>query len=85
MVIPKPEGAFYTIVGLPVSDAEHFCQWLLTDFRDNNETLMLAPDAGFYATPRKGTNEVRIAYVLNTTAITRCIELLKIALTQYEG
>ena len=85
VVIPKPEGAFYTIVGLPVSDAEHFCQWLLTDFRDNNETLMLAPAAGFYATPGKGTNEVRIAYVLNTTAITRCIELLEIALTQYEG
>lgn len=84
VVIPKPEGAFYTIVGLPVADAEHFCQWLLTDFRDNNETVMLAPAAGFYATPGKGTNEVRIAYVLNTTAITRCVELLKIALETYK-
>ncbi len=83
VVIPKPEGAFYTIVGLPVADSEHFCQWLLTDFRDNNETLMLAPASGFYATPGKGKNEVRIAYVLNTTAITRCIELLKKALIQY--
>lgn len=83
VVIPKPEGAFYTIVGLPVDDAEHFCQWLLTDFRDNNETLMLAPAAGFYATPGRGKNEVRIAYVLNTTAITRCIELLKKALMEY--
>lgn len=83
IVIPKPEGAFYTIVGLPVDDAEHFCQWLLTDFRDNNETLMLAPAAGFYATPGKGKNEVRIAYVLNTAAISRCIDILKKALTVY--
>ena len=83
VVIPKPEGAFYTIVGLPVSDAEHFCQWLLTDFRDNNETVMIAPAAGFYATPGMGKNEVRIAYVLNITAISRCVELLKKALEVY--
>lgn len=83
VVIPKPEGAFYTIVGLPVSDAEDFCKWLLTDFRDNNETVMIAPAAGFYATPGMGKNEVRIAYVLNTTAITRCIELIRKALDVY--
>jgi len=83
VTIPKPEGAFYSIVGLPVSDAEHFCQWLLTDFRDNNETLMIAPAAGFYATAGKGKNEVRIAYVLNTTSIARCVELLAKALSVY--
>ncbi len=83
VTIPKPEGAFYTIVGLPVKDAEHFCKWLLTDFRDNNETVMLAPASGFYATPGKGKNEVRIAYVLNTKALSRCIDLLKIALNVY--
>lgn len=84
VVIPKPEGAFYTIVGLPVADAEHFCQWLLTDFRDQNETVMLAPAAGFYATPGKGKNEVRIAYVLNINALSRCIEILKKALQAYQ-
>ena len=96
VIIPKPEGAFYTIVGLPVDDAEKFAIWLLTDFRDPSassgqaETLMLAPAAGFYtSTPlstgsTKGKNEVRIAYVLNTTAISRCVELLKIALDVYE-
>lgn len=83
VIIPKPEGAFYTIVGLPVDDAEHFCQWLLTDFRENNETLMLAPAAGFYATPGRGKNEVRIAYVLNTEAIRRSIEILQKALEVY--
>lgn len=84
VVIRKPEGAFYAIVGLPVKDAEDFCKWLLTDFRDQNETVMLAPAAGFYATKGMGKNEVRIAYVLNTESLKRCIELLKKALLKYQ-
>jgi aspartate aminotransferase len=84
VTVPKPEGAFYTIVGLPVDDAEHFCQWLLADFRDHNETVMLAPAAGFYSTPGKGRNEVRIAYVLGTAKLSRCIELIRKALEVYK-
>ncbi len=83
VTIPKPEGAFYTIVGLPVDDSEDFCRWLLTDFRDNNETVMVAPASGFYATKGLGKNEVRIAYVLNTRDLTRCVELLRKALIAY--
>ena len=89
VTIPKPEGAFYSIVGLPVSDSEDFAKWLLTDFRATNketgqlETLMVAPAGGFYATKGLGNNEVRIAYVLNTTDLTRCVELLSLAITQY--
>ena len=83
VTIPKPEGAFYSIVGLPVADSEDFAKWLLTDFRDNNETVMIAPAGGFYATKGLGKNEVRIAYVLNTTDLKRCIELLTRALLQY--
>jgi len=83
VTIPKPEGAFYTIVDLPVADAEHFCRWLLTDFRDHGETVMLAPAAGFYATKGKGKNQVRIAYVLNTKDLKRCVRLLELALTLY--
>lgn len=83
VTIPRPEGAFYTIVGLPVFDSEDFCRWLLTDFRDNNETVMVAPAAGFYATRGLGKNEVRIAYVLNTRDLTRCVELLEKALLEY--
>lgn len=91
VIVPKPEGAFYTIVGLPVPDAEDFCRWLLTDFRLNNpstssgqaETVMLAPAAGFYATPGRGKNEVRMAYVLNSQDLQRCLEILKRALSKY--
>lgn len=83
VTIPRPEGAFYTIVGLPVADSEDFCRWLLTDFRDKNETVMVAPAAGFYATKGLGKNEVRIAYVLNTKDLSRCIELLAKALVTY--
>ncbi len=98
VVVPKPEGAFYIIAGLPVADSEDFCRWLLTDFRDPSassgrassgggqpETLMLAPAGGFYATAGLGKNEVRIAYVLNTVALTRCLELLTKALEAYKA
>lgn len=83
VTIPKPEGAFYAIVGLPVRDAEDFAKYLLTTFRDKNETVMVAPAAGFYATSGKGKNEIRIAYVLNIEALKRSIEILKKALVAY--
>ncbi len=85
VTIPKPEGAFYAIVGLPVDDAERFAIWLLTDFRLNNETVMVAPAAGFYATPGKGKNEIRIAYVLNSEKLKRSILIIKAALDAYPG
>jgi aspartate aminotransferase len=81
--LPKPEGAFYSMVTLPVDDAEKFCIWMLSEFEDNNETLMLAPGAGFYATPGKGTNQVRLAYVLNLNDLKRCVEILRKALEDY--
>lgn len=83
VVIPKPEGAFYTIVGLPVKDAEDFCRYLLTDFSLNGETVMLAPAPGFYATKNAGKNEVRIAYVLNTSALKKAIRIVEEALKKY--
>lgn len=83
VTIPRPEGAFYTIVGLPVKDSEDFCRWLLTDFRDKGETVMIAPAAGFYATKGLGKSEVRIAYVLNTKDLSRSVELLRLALLAY--
>jgi aspartate aminotransferase len=83
VVIPKPEGAFYAIVKLPVADAEAFCQWLLTDFEEGGETVMLAPAAGFYATAGKGIDEVRIAYVLSVPKLKRSIQLIAKALAIY--
>ena len=80
---PNPEGAFYMIVKLPVKDSEDFCRWLLTDFRSKNETVMLAPAPGFYATSGMGMNEVRIAYVLKERDLKRSLELLKKALEEY--
>ncbi len=83
--IPKPEGAFYTIVTLPVKDSEDFCTWLLTDFRLHNATVMLAPAPGFYATKGSGTNQVRIAYVLNVHDLRKSIEIIREALRQYKN
>ncbi len=81
---PKPKGAFYTTVRLPVKNADDFSKWLLTDFQYNNQTVMLAPAAGFYATPGLGLNEVRIAYVLKLDDLKNAVECLKVALEQYK-
>jgi len=82
---PKPNGAFYTTVKLPVDDAETFAQWILTDFEHENQTVMVAPAAGFYSTPGLGKNEVRIAYVLKKEDLVNAIECLRIALEAYPG
>ena len=81
----KPQGAFYTIVKLPVDDADKFSTWLLKDFQLEKETIMLAPANGFYATPGKGVDEVRIAFVLNVKAMKRSMEILGEALKVYPG
>ncbi len=81
----KPKGAFYTIVKLPVDNAEKFSTWLLSEFNHKGETVMLAPANGFYATPGKGVDEVRIAFVLNLDSMKRSMEILRIALEQYPG
>jgi aspartate aminotransferase len=82
---PKPGGAFYLIARLPIDSAEKFCEWILTEFSDNKETVMLAPAEGFYATPGLGKDEVRIAYVLNVPALKRSMEILEKALKAYPG
>ena len=80
---PMPHGAFYTVVSLPVSDAEDFCRWCLTDFRLDGETIMMAPAAGFYRSPDLGNNQVRMAYVLKKEDLQRCLMLLRAALKAY--
>ena len=65
VVCIKPQGAFYIMAKLPIQDVEDFTRWMLTDFHFKNQTTMLAPGPGFYATPGKGRDEARIAYVLN--------------------
>ena len=82
---PKPKGAFYTMVRLPVDDAEKFAMWLLQEFEHNRQTVMLAPGSGFYKTPGLGKQEVRIAYVLNTDDLKNAMECLKRGLEAYPG
>ena len=83
--LPVPKGAFYSIVKLPVDDAEKFAQWLLEEFDYNGQTVMLAPASGFYYTPGLGKNEVRIAYVLKISDLQKAMEILSVALKTYPG
>ena len=82
---PIPMGAFYTVAKLPVDDAEKFCAWCLEHFNYENETVMMAPAAGFYTTPGLGVNEVRIAYVLKKEDLVRALFVLQKALEAYPG
>ncbi len=85
VIAPKPKGAFYLVTRLPVDDADNFAKWLLTDFEVNNETVLVAPAAGFYSTPGLGKDEVRIAYVLNIEDIRKAMHILAEALKVYPG
>jgi aspartate aminotransferase len=82
---PNPGGAFYAMARLPISDADHFCQWLLESFSYRDATVMLAPATGFYGTPGLGKDEVRLAYVLNVEAIHSAMDCLEKALDVYPG
>jgi aspartate aminotransferase len=81
----KPEGAFYVICELPVDSSEKFSQWMIEKFEHQGETVLVAPAPGFYATPGKGEKEIRIAYVINTEELKRALELLKMALEEYNA
>ncbi|PHN05250.1 pyridoxal phosphate-dependent aminotransferase [Flavilitoribacter nigricans] len=81
----KPGGAFYCFAQFPIDDADAFCQWLLEEFELDGATVMLSPGQGFYATPGLGHNEVRIAYVLNTTDLEAAMDCLEEALISYPG
>ncbi len=82
---PIPMGAFYTVVSLPVDDADRFCQWCLSDFSHEGETVFMAPASGFYTTPGLGRNEVRMAYVLAKEELARALTVLRHALEAYPG
>lgn len=82
---PKPKGAFYCVAKFPVDDADKFCQWLLEDFSFENQTVMMAPASGFYATKGLGKNEARIAYVLEKSALKNAVKCLEEALKVYPG
>jgi aspartate aminotransferase len=83
VICPMPGGAFYTIAQLPVDDADAFCQWLLSDFEYENQTVMLAPASGFYSDPELGKQQVRIAYVLNREDLAKALKCLEEGLKEY--
>jgi len=85
VVVRKPQGAFYMSVRLPIRDSERFVVWMLTEFRLDNETVMVAPESGFYSTPGKGLDEIRMAYVLKEDDIRRGLVILKAGLEKYRS
>ena len=84
VVAYKPQGAFYITVRLPIKDCDHFVLWMLTEFNLDGETVMVAPAQGFYATPGKGLDEVRMAHVIEVDKIKRGLVILKAGLEKYK-
>ncbi|MEI6173894.1 MAG: pyridoxal phosphate-dependent aminotransferase [Bacteroidota bacterium] len=82
---PNPGGAFYAVARLPIDDSDKFCQWLLEDFNYEGKTVMLAPATGFYSTPGRGRNEVRISYVLNVPDLIGAMKCLEEGMKVYPG
>ncbi|MBR1476166.1 MAG: pyridoxal phosphate-dependent aminotransferase [Muribaculaceae bacterium] len=82
---PMPNGAFYTMVKLPVQDSDDFCRWCLEEFTYEGETVMMAPATGFYATPGAGKDQVRMAYVLKIEDLKRALVILEKALEAYNA
>lgn len=85
VVFECPKGAFYLMAALPVDDAEKFQQWLLEEFEDNGDTVMFAPGKAMYATPGKGVNEIRIAYILKQEDLERAMDLLALGIKAYNA
>jgi aspartate aminotransferase len=85
VIVGIPKGAFYCIAELPISNSDDFAQWLLEEFDHQGETIMVAPAGGFYSSPNTGLNQIRIAYVLKKESLIKAVEILKIALHQYQG
>ncbi|AEM71141.1 Aspartate transaminase [Allomuricauda ruestringensis DSM 13258] len=83
--VATPQGAFYCVAELPIEDADHFAQWLLESYELNGNTVMVAPAAGFYATPGLGKNQIRIAYVLEKEQLVKAVQILGKALTEYNA
>lgn len=82
--VAKPNGAFYCIAELPIKNSDKFAQWLLEHFSFNNETVMVAPAAGFYSSPNVGLNQIRIAYVLNEDSLKKAVKIIGVALKVYK-
>lgn len=82
---PIPMGAFYTLVKLPVDDADKFCRWCLEEFEYEGQTIFMAPGSGFYSNPELGKNQVRMAYVLKREELGKAMEVLRHALEAYPG
>jgi len=83
VVCYMPQAAFYIMTELPVDDADHFCKWLLSDYRLDGSTIMMAPGQGFYLTAEAGRQQVRIAFVLGIEPLGKAMDILENALITY--
>lgn len=83
VVCPVPAGAFYAMASFEGIEADDFCKWLLSDFRYNGATVLVSPGSGFYATPGRGTTELRLAYVISMEQLSKALDILAHGVIEY--
>ncbi|MCK9556817.1 MAG: pyridoxal phosphate-dependent aminotransferase [Candidatus Cloacimonetes bacterium] len=83
IICKKPQGAFYIVAKLPITNAEDFVVWMLDNYQINGETVMAAPAEGFYASPGLGRNELRLAYILNRDDLRKAMHIFREGLKEY--
>ena len=53
--------------------------------QDDRQTVMLAPASGFYSSPELGKDQVRLAFVLESSKLKRAAKILEKALIVYNN
>jgi len=81
----RPAGAFYTMLDLPIDDADSFARYLVTTFRLKGQSVVVAPGGGFYADPRSGRTQIRLAAVLERSKLEHAAEILAAGIRSYKG
>lgn len=83
MVTNEAEGAFYTIVSLPVDDAERFIIWMMENITVDGYTVLATPAESFYTDSQYGKQQIRLSYCVEEGMIERAMDILEAALAAY--
>ncbi len=85
VVANRPAGAFYSMLDLPIDDADAFAKFMVTTFRHDDESVVVAPGNGFYADPIRGKTQIRLAAVLEKDRLERAAQILARGIEAYAG
>ena len=75
-----PKGGVFFVLILPIKNTELFANWLLNEYRRNNETLAILPANDFY---NDEVNKIRLPLTNNDEYIIHGLNILIDAIREY--